>query len=1443
MQCKICKTSVGEEITVKIGEKGAKGLNGKSQEYGDTLLVVTGDVIHVKCRADYVKRCPAHLQDNGCGATASTVKTRSSTGGFDFRKNCFICGVAVTVREMKNGQICNVQCKDREIDKAIFQICEERNDDEWALEVRGRISSVNDLRAEDAIYHKDCNTKFRLLRPRSGKSSRKRGRPVDSDKDKAFGNVCEYLRDHDEEQNTLSELAEMMKGFLPSEYTSEYTTKWLESRLLKTFNDEIIVTTINGHSNVVTFVEKASKIIKDYKDNSAKLSEQHETSKLTEEEEKAKLQLEKIRIVEAAAKIIRSDVKIMESSKEFYPSPDEVESMSENMKYMPETLKHFLSTTFNSKDRPTVPIASIGQAIMQAIRPRAIIAPLKIALGVLLHKNFASRFLIDLLYELGFTSSYPEVQKYERSAAFHQGIDLNLSNLSRMYFLQYVADNVDYNKLTLTGEGTFHGMGIIVNVTPKYRYKISVPRLKDVPTTELLKVAAIESQTLPRNISSRIKFEVLPDDLYEPNNSLLNLWASSWLLSDVNPQWNGCMQFFHNGDHPGPATIISMPMIDQKATDKNCVYSTMIFVCEQALKYNSTPLLTFDQPLYWIAEEIKSSNSANPILSNCIVRLGGFHMCMTFLGAIGHLMQGTGLAEIFELIYADNAVPKIVDGKAYSRAIRAHLLLYGTIIGLQLSKYENDENLTHQIKQLVDDLVNSKISFSDLETNHSYQALTRFMESVKALKSSLTARVWTMYIEMIEILLQFLEGERTGNWKLHLKATRKMMSYKAAAGRYLYLKSDYLYLQRMSLLEHTHPDVYQKFMQGYHVVRRTDRFWAGLSTDLVIEQVLMRSIKARGGMTRGGGMTECQRAVWLLSTPITSEMNRALQSLAGVAYETSEQHKECRDSRIKKDHSDAAILFEYLTERDPFDYSPKLANIDTGEVATDNVNVYDAKAVGEKIIVQMIGVDVFSYSFSRTCMVTTMKTKSSIEIDGDRINVDPMLLFQRLVLLVKKDENQLKDAFSHELSTLPASLFAVNGYMNEANKPLLANELSTIGAVHLESVPSSTHFVIDGGYLIQRLVWKKGKTFSEICKSYVSHLKKHYGTDTTVVFDGYASSTKDMTHIRRANGKVGKTIILSLNNKLTVTKDKFLVNVENKTNFIAMLGDVLREEGFSVRNCIADADLHVVQEAVMIATNRPVCVIGEDTDVLALLLHHSSVEAENIYFTSEQKSNAKSPPKIWHIKGSKQTLGNNICENLLALHAITGCDTTSRIHSIGKGTVLQKFVKDEYFRDMVQKFNQDDNDQISIMSLGEKILISILGGKDKTLDDLRLRRYHKKMAESKTALSPEMLGPTSDSGKLHMLRAYFQLQEWKGKEGRLRLEDWGWIKTAKYILPIPMTKPPAPASLLKVLRCGCNTGCKTAQCGCKKLGVKCTSLCSGCNGVSCLNAEPVTLEQ
>ena len=121
----------------------------------------------------------------------------------------------------------------------------------------------------------------------------------------------------------------------------------------------------------------------------------------------------------------------------------------------------------------------------------------------------------------------------------------------------------------------------------------------------------------------------------------------------------------------------------------------------------------------------------------------------------------------------------------------------------------------------------------------------------------------------------------------------------------------YYYLQEMSELENRHPDVYLKFVNGRHVVR-SSKFWAGLSSDLVIEQTLMRSLKTSGGLTHGN-----------------------------LTYTTSDQHKETTDARLNRDIHDLAKINSRLIPFTSFSEDRSLRNIVTGIEAPFDTNVHE----------------------------------------------------------------------------------------------------------------------------------------------------------------------------------------------------------------------------------------------------------------------------------------------------------------------------------------------------------------------------------------------------------------------------------------------------------------------------------------------------------------------
>ena len=89
--------------------------------------------------------------------------------------------------------------------------------------------------------------------------------------------------------------------------------------------------------------------------------------------------------------------------------------------------------------------------------------------------------------------------------------------------------------------------------------------------------------------------------------------------------------------------------------------------------HHVTPIITFDQPLYWKAAEIIIDAPQNN-LERIVLMLGSFHTFMNLLGAKGTLMMGTGLKNILEVVYGKNAVVHMMTGKYVQRSFRGHLL-------------------------------------------------------------------------------------------------------------------------------------------------------------------------------------------------------------------------------------------------------------------------------------------------------------------------------------------------------------------------------------------------------------------------------------------------------------------------------------------------------------------------------------------------------------------------------------------------------------------------------------------------------------------------------------------------------------------------------------------------------------------------------------------------
>lgn len=199
-----------------------------------------------------------------------------------------------------------------------------------------------------------------------------------------------------------------------------------------------------------------------------------------------------------------------------------------------------------------------------------------------------------------------------------------------------------------------------------------------------------------------------------------------------------------------------------------------------------------------------------------------------------------------------------------------------------------------------------------------------------------------------------------------------------------------------------------------------------------------------------------------------------------------------------------------------------------------------------------------------------------------------------------------------------------------------------------------------------------------------------------------------------------------------------------------------------------------------------------------------------IYSSGLNLSNKKAH-SCWNIDTTKKILGHNVCdENLLFVHAISGCDTTSHIFDIGKHVALMHFQNSLYFRQQAQIFNKDKVTKAKIIEAGESAVVHLYKGKrSEHLNSLRLQHFFDKVNSSTTCVQPHAIPPTSAAIKHHSLRVYMQVQEWKGTSEVLNPIDWGWIVFDGKLVPIQAEQEVAPQALLEVICCHCKTGCST----------------------------------
>jgi len=94
---------------------------------------------------------------------------------------------------------------------------------------------------------------------------------------------------------------------------------------------------------------------------------------------------------------------------------------------------------------------------------------------------------------------------------------------------------------------------------------------------------------------------------------------------------------------------------------------------------------------------------------------------MSYMGGVGYLMRGSGLEELIETVYASRTLDHIMNGKAYDRALRVHMLVSTALIKHILDQRPQylDDIGTEEIRSLHAHLMSGTATEEEILNNES----------------------------------------------------------------------------------------------------------------------------------------------------------------------------------------------------------------------------------------------------------------------------------------------------------------------------------------------------------------------------------------------------------------------------------------------------------------------------------------------------------------------------------------------------------------------------------------------------------------------------------------------------------------------------------------------------------------------------------------------------
>ena len=951
--------------------------------------------------------------------------------------------------------------------------------------------------------------------------------------------------------------------------------------------------------------------------------------------------------------------------------------------------------------------------------------------------------------------------------------------------------------------------------------------------------------------------------------------------------WTGFNISVRDGVFVSEDNVGYLPTINSPATDLATVQEILIqSLSVMKALFLDKIVVVFDQALYAKAAEIVWKHREK--YQKVILRLGVFHTIGTMLSIIGKRFQDAGLKDlcIEANLVAEGSVARVLEGRQYNRAVRVHKIMYEELLRLAWkgfliwidSKEVVEQQKVHKGLQAIQEFEgdicqkNFECILQDPVFAELSDAFSDYLEFLRS-KSGNLSNFWMSYVDLVEILLSLIRSSREGNWQLHLSSIRALVPWCFAYDKQNYARYLSVYFAQMSNLENDHPDVYENFRDGgFSVQLGSQNPFSRIPVDQTVEETVNRDTQTAGG-TKGFSLNPRAVKRYYLAAEFRCRFLRQFRDMVRL-NNAKFSHKDLQQTRIKKDEADVMKVVRLL-EKDwinPFQNEQfELLSLSTGTLATPEISndLCNAHCIGEnaynKFKVERLESNDPAKKFHDKLPRNNLKTFSNINKKTKTVKAggaEVVLradrnLFARMILIAESRKLSMKNVLAHPLGPVPWSLATSDGSLRKTTKSSLAKELQKLISP-AETIPYPSACIIDGMSIVQKI---KGdhKTFSDIANSiFCCILNEGRESDRIdIVFDTYRSESIKTAERNYRGFDAGGVLFKNIAPGHKVKQwRRFLSVSENKTNLIKFLVNEWRQTKYQekmsakimyvtceeicykltppgigqvqeLQSSHEEADTRIFLHANHASKSgyKAIVVISEDTDVLVLSLFATYKIQTPIY----QKCGSRSRSVYTDVSKVASSLGKDVCNALIGLHAFTGCDTVSAFAGRGKIAALKIIKTESKFQEVFNHLGQEWQISSDLIQSIETFTCLMYGCQKEKLptniNEFRYQLFCTKHGE----LDSYQLPPCADSLKKHIQRANYQAAIWRRclerTPGVPRPNGYGWNFDSDRLVIDWMDGPTAPVAVLQLLSCNCSRSCQQPNCLCLANGLKCTNIC------------------